>query len=112
MGIYETIERNKLKKNKKLTKSALKEANRIAKILCNEFGAKEVILYGSILKNKFNSSSDIDLAVKGLGDNYFKAFGYCIRNSEFEIDIKPYEELKDNFKKKVSQIGKIILIKN
>jgi len=35
-----------------------------------------------------------------------------MRNSTFELDVKPYEELKDNFKKKVSQIGKIILTKN
>ena len=75
MGIIEVIEKRKSKEHKKLVSDALEEANIIAKILMNKFGAKEVLLYGSLLNSDhFSNESDIDFSVKGLENNYFKAY--------------------------------------
>lgn len=106
MGICEKIEKKNLLRQRKLLKDAFKGARTIAEILKKRFGASEVILYGSIIrKNAFNNNSDIDLAVKGLEENYYRAFGYCIRNSEFELDIKIYEDMPDEYKKIVDKTG-------
>jgi len=106
MGILKNVlkERNKIRKKK--ISDALKEAKKISDILSTKFGAKEVILYGSLLEEKyFDEASDIDLAVKGLGDRYFKAYGYCLRISKFNLDIRPYEDIPQKFKDIVDKRG-------
>ena len=109
MGIIEVIEKRKFKEHKKLVSDALEEANIIAKILVNKFGAKEVLLYGSLLNSDhFSNESDIDISVKGLENNYFKAYGYCLRKSKFNIDIKAYEDMPENFRKNIRKFGKIL----
>jgi len=107
MGIYDKIKQKRTKEKKILIKNALKDATKIGCILYKKFGAKEVILYGSILdESKFTKRSDIDFAVKGLESNYFRAYGYCIRNCNFDIDIKPYEDMTEHFKNKITRYGK------
>ncbi|MEA1963821.1 MAG: nucleotidyltransferase domain-containing protein [Candidatus Aerophobetes bacterium] len=91
---------------------ALKNAEYIARILGEQFGADEVILYGSLVKEVFfDVTSDIDLAVKGLGDKYLKAYGYCLRLSEFNLDIKAYEDMPESFRKGVSSEGRCLYAK-
>lgn len=107
MGIIANIERQRNKTRSKIIKDAEKEAKNIANILVKKFGAKEVILYGSLLRKKyFDKASDIDLAVKGLGDKYFRAYGYCIRISKFNLDIRAYEDMAPRFKDTVNRNGK------
>jgi hypothetical protein len=33
-----------------------------------------------------------------MGDKYFKAYGYCLRISEFNLDIRPYRDMPKKFK--------------
>ena len=106
MGILENISGRKTALREKKVTEALKDAKKISKILAAKFGAKEVILFGSLTEGKkFDSASDIDLAVKGLKDKYLKAYGYCLRNSNFNLDIKPYEDLPQKFKAAVDKKG-------
>lgn len=92
-----------------IKKEALREAKRISNVLVKQFGAKEVILYGSLAEEKyFDVASDIDLAVKGLGDEYFKAFGYVLRMNKFDIDIRPYEDMPAAWRKKVIKEGRYL----
>jgi len=108
MGIIENAYKRRIKLRNKKIEDALKEAKNISDILVTKFGAKEVILFGSLLEKKhFDDASDIDLAVKGLGNNYFKAYGYCLRVSKFDLDIKPYEDMPPNFKRIVDDGVKI-----
>jgi len=73
MGILEVIEKRKSKEHKKLVSDALEEANTIAKILINKFGAKKVLLYGSLLNSDhFSNESDIDISVKGVENNFIE----------------------------------------
>lgn len=110
MGVLDIAYKEKEKKYLKVKNSALTEAVKIAKILCKKFGATKVMLYGSLAKNKgsFDMASDIDLAVKGLGDRYLKAYGYCLRQSEFDLDVKAYEDMPLHFKQKVDKEGRLL----
>jgi len=106
MGILENISSKKAEISRKRTSEALKEAKKISKILAGKFGAEEVILFGSLTEEKkFDSASDIDLAVKGLKNEYLKAYGYCLRNTRFNLDIKSYEDMPEKFKAVVDKKG-------
>lgn len=106
MGIIDNIIKRKSVIKKKIINSALKEANNIATILVKKFGAKEVILFGSLLEKKyFDVASDIDISVKGLGDKYYKAYGYCIRHSKFNLDIRAYEDMPASFRDDINKRG-------
>ena len=106
MGILKAALAARQEKQKELIDSALREAERVADILVKKFGATEVRLYGSLLvKKDFNEFSDIDISVKGLGEKYLKAFGYCIRMSDFDIDIRQYEDLPERIKSIIDKKG-------
>ncbi len=106
MGILKAALAVREEKQKDLIGGALKEAKRVSDILVKKFGATEVRLYGSLLEKKyFHEYSDIDLSVKGLGDKYLKALGYCIRMSDFNIDIRQYEDLPDRVKSIIDKKG-------
>lgn len=81
-------ERDRLAKLEQRRQAALDLAKEAAKLLKREFGATEVILFGSLLKNTFHETSDIDLAVIGLPENlYFQAVGYLLSLGDFEFDL-------------------------
>lgn len=107
MGIIDNIQKERDKNRQRLIEDALREADKVAKILVERFGAKEVILFGSLLDKKyFDQASDIDLAVKGLGDKYFQAYGYCLRNSKLNLDIRAYEDMNLKLKNIINERGK------
>jgi predicted nucleotidyltransferase len=112
MGILTKAYNIKKRKNLKVRKEALAEVNKIAKILAANFGAKEVLLYGSLSRPDawFDAGSDIDLAVKGLGENYFQAYGYCLRLSRYPLDLKAYEDMPAAFKSKVNKEGRSVCL--
>lgn len=109
MSIINNIFRERDKIQLRAKKAALREAKRIAYILADRFGAKEVVLYGSLAKKRyFDAASDIDIAVRGLGDKYLKAYGYCLGLSRFNLDIKVYEDMPDSFKSRVDKQGRLL----
>ncbi len=75
---------------KRLLARAMREARRAAKLLKRDFGAKRVVLFGSLAHRLwFSSRSDIDLAVWGIPpDDFFSAYG-AITNarSKFEVNL-------------------------
>ncbi|MGA1843374.1 MAG: nucleotidyltransferase domain-containing protein [bacterium] len=63
-------------------------------------------MYGSILSDKFGPHSDIDLVIKGIKvEEFYKAYAFLIKESEYEIDLKPFEEISEDFRAKVMQRG-------
>lgn len=82
--------------NERIRLEALNVARRLKDILVKEFKVDKVILFGSILQeDRFNRYSDIDLAVAGLAKRYFfRAFARLMMESEFEVDLKPVEDLE------------------
>jgi len=67
---------------------ALETATAFAHRLCTEFGATEVILFGSVLyPDRFTFRSDIDLAVRGLGPSAFLAAYGQAMDGEIPVDL-------------------------
>lgn len=75
---------------KQRQKQGLAIAQKCANFLKEKYGAKKVILFGSLLDyQKMNIHSDIDLAVMGLPEkDYFKAVGFLLEIADgFSIDL-------------------------
>lgn len=70
-------------------KKIKKDVKKAIEIL-KKYGCSEVYLFGSVVNGEFNENSDIDIAVRGLKDEYFfKAF------AELEIQLFNVIELID-----------------
>ncbi len=81
-------EQSRLETLQQRQKKGLEVAHTAARILKNEFAATQVILFGSLLRDDFHETSDIDLAVVGLPERqYFKAVARLISLSEFALDL-------------------------
>jgi predicted nucleotidyltransferase len=93
-------------KLKALKQDAMEEAQRLASLLSERFKFEAIYLHGSLLSGKFRRHSDIDLIIKGLKmEDFFKAYAFLIKESKYEIDLKPFEDLKEDFKESVLAKG-------
>lgn len=107
---YITLLKKKELENKNLQEAALKEAERLSALLKKKFECEAIYLIGSVIKEKgFSHHSDIDFVIRGLKKElFFKALALLIKNSTFDIDLKPWEELNADSKVKVEREGKIL----
>jgi len=78
-----------------------------------KYDVEKIILYGSICEREnFHKRSDIDIAVVGLQDQFFfKAFGELMMKLDFEIDLKPYEQLDLLMKDRILKKGEVIYVR-
>ena len=106
--ISERIIKNRIKKIEVRKRILQKDLKKAVNILTHHYSVRRIILFGSLTTGKIRASSDIDLIVEGLGDQFLKALGYCMRECETNIDIKPLEDLTPQFKDAVLEKGKII----
>ncbi|HAS17364.1 MAG TPA: hypothetical protein DCR39_05615 [Nitrospiraceae bacterium] len=94
------------KKRMALREDALKEVRRLVSLLSERYKFESIYIYGSILSERFARHSDIDMVIKGLKvSDFFKAHAYLIKESLYNIDLKPFEDLSEDFKKKVISGG-------
>ncbi|GAB4526187.1 MAG: nucleotidyltransferase domain-containing protein [Anaerolineae bacterium] len=92
-----------------LAGEARRDLGRIVQILREDYGVRQVILFGSLARNQFTAGSDIDLAVAGLAPaDFFTAWAEINRLSRFRIDLKPMESLYPHFRQRVLSRGEII----
>ncbi len=84
---------------------ALQEARMAAKRLAQNYEVDRIVLFGSVLiEGAFHQHSDIDLAVSGLnGEDFYRALGTLTMESQFEIDLKPLDELAGPFRRNAEQ---------
>jgi predicted nucleotidyltransferase len=76
--------------------------------LRTQFKFDEVRAFGSLVSGRFDRHSDIDLAIKGLpSEYYFKAYAFLLHALAFrhELDLKPYEDLDENMRRRVDEEG-------
>lgn len=88
---------------------ALLAARKAARLLKTEFGAKEVILFGSLARRAgFTRWSDIDLASRGIpSETYLKAMDTVLYLSpEFKIDLVELETCSPALLKSIEKEGK------
>jgi predicted nucleotidyltransferase len=97
-----------------LAKQAWEDVERIAKLLTTEFGATQIIVFGSLVQgDRFDAESDIDIAVRGIPpEDYFTALATVNRISHQWVDLKPIEVLDPHFLRKVISTGKSIYAEN
>ncbi len=88
---------------------AMIAAHKVAKLLKTEFGASEVILFGSLARRgSFSLYSDIDLAVRGIAPEKFFAASAAIERVDvnFQIDLVELETCPPAVLKKIKKDGK------
>ncbi len=99
----QAIERER---NRRLAHRARCDAGRIAAMLREKFGATRVILFGSLVTERFSAGSDIDLAVDGLAPaDYFPALAEAGKLTDFPVDLKPLGELFPHIRHRVLATG-------
>jgi predicted nucleotidyltransferase len=97
--------------NQYLAQKARKNVETIIQYLIQAFPIKKIILFGSLVKNKFTETSDIDLAVEGIPPAvYFQALAQVNALSDRWIDLKPLEDLEPNFLQRVMQTGEVLYV--
>ena len=84
-------------------------AHRAAKLLKTEFGASEVILFGSLARwGSFSLYSDIDLAVRGIAPEKFSTAAAAIEHVDvnFQLDLAELETCPPTLLKYIEKDGK------
>ena len=95
--------------NQKLAQEARKNLPPVIDYLKENFPITKIILFGSLVKGKFQETSDIDLAVAGIPpESFFQALGKVNLISARWIDLKPIEDLEPHFLKRVLQTGECL----
>ena len=104
-----SILRERADKAKALRLYAVEEARQLASLLHNQFEFEAIYLFGSVLSERFRRHSDIDMAIIGLkSKDFFKAHGFLLRESKYNIDLKPFEDMPSDMKKKILDEGEKI----
>ena len=97
--------------NQYLAQQARKNLETIIQYLIQAFPIKKIILFGSLVKNKFTETSDIDLAVEGIPPAvYFQTLAQVNALSDRWIDLKPLEDLEPHFLQRVMQTGEVLYV--
>ena len=106
-------EASEMRQAEALRRTALLEAGRAASMLAREYHIKKAVLFGSVLEpGRFRRGSDIDMAVEGLKPAlFFKACGQLMTDFDFEIDLKPLEDLKGLIRERVEK-GRVVYEKD
>ena len=107
---FSTLLKQRERKKEELRKKPLTEAKRLSLALVETFPYEKLYLFGSVLrKQAFTPHSDLDLIVKGLEEELFlKAHALLLKRSNFSVDLKPWESLKDSIKQKVRKEGMLL----
>jgi predicted nucleotidyltransferase len=88
----------------------LAQAERLAKILADEYGVERVYLFGSFAWGKVvRPDSDIDLAVEGLPPRQFlKAYGQLERATHYAFDLVPLENASSRLREQILKLGMLV----
>lgn len=96
-------------RQKRLAAEALLAVDKIKTTLIHQFGARRIILFGSLTKGRFREGSDIDVVVAGIPPGeFFPALAAVNREAEAWVDLKPWEDLDEHFRQRILATGIII----
>lgn len=95
--------------NQRMVMSARLQLVDIVTVLVQKFQVTKVIVFGSLVKNRFTAESDIDIAVEGVKKkDFFTALSEVNRLTERWVDLKPMEDLEPHFYQRVLETGECI----
>ena len=90
-------------------KSGIKDRLTIATEYLKSIGCKEIILFGSLVDEDIDESSDIDLAVSGISPRtYFKTLVEISSVVGSKVDLVTMDYVSQDFKEKIRKEGKRI----
>lgn len=85
---------------------AWQKAREVASFLREAYGARQVILYGSLARGNFRETSDIDLYVEGLAGSYWQMLAWAGRPATpFEISIICAEDALPSLQEEIAREG-------
>jgi predicted nucleotidyltransferase len=89
---------------------ALRIAHELADLLVTRYGARRVVLVGSLARGDFGLRSDIDLAAEGVPDDRFFAAGADLeaRAGGFRVDLVPLESATPAFRARAAEEGLVL----
>ncbi|NSW84579.1 MAG: nucleotidyltransferase domain-containing protein [Syntrophothermus sp.] len=89
---------------------ALEKAFEIAQMLKAKYGARKVVLFGSLVKGKYWRHSDIDIAVHGIDESrYLDAAWEASQIAlPFKVDLLPLESVAETLKRKIEDEGLVM----
>mgnify|MGYP000290273320 CR=1 FL=1 len=114
MAVYRTTARQRRARQQQVLAQrrqlAWQVAHQAAVVLKEQFGARQVWVFGSLLhETLFHLRSDIDLAAYGLDENYYRAVAHLLTLSpEIEIDLVRMEDASTTLRAWVEQEGVMI----
>lgn len=85
-------------------------AERLAEVLRDRYGARRVLLTGSLARGDFHSGSDIDLAVEGVRpDDFFRA-GAALTDDAggLAVDLVPIESASAEYLARLEREGIVL----
>jgi len=94
MILKEAIEKRQAEEIESIRANAMERAKRVAILLRKKYGAKRVILFGSLCSKAYlHERSDIDLLVEGIrsSDILRAGFDAWVVAEPFDVDIIPIE---------------------
>jgi predicted nucleotidyltransferase len=95
--------------NRRLAERARADLARIVDVLVQEFSARQVIVFGSLVRGHFGPNSDVDLAVEGVPPaDFFVALARANRLTSSWVDLKPLEDLEPRFRERVLATGEVL----
>ncbi|ERT04479.1 nucleotidyltransferase domain protein [Lyngbya aestuarii BL J] len=95
--------------NQRMVQQARSQLVDIVNVLVEKFQVTKVIVFGSLVKDKFTAESDIDLAVEGINKtDFFAALSEVNRQTDRWVDLKPIEDLDPHFRQRVFETGECI----
>ena len=108
MIFKEVLEKREAEEIESIRSDAMERAKKVAAFLKEKYGAKRVILFGSIVKSSYlHERSDIDLLVEGIkSEDFLRAGADAWKISgPFDVDIIPAEIAHKNILKKALKEG-------
>ena len=89
-----------------LKQQAWQDLKQIVSILKQTFGATRILIYGSLLNDRFSADSDIDVAVEGIPEEcFFEALASVNQYCDRWVDLKPIESLEPYFWQRIQAKG-------
>lgn len=88
---------------------AIEDAKAVAVAIANElkarFGARRVVLFGSLARGDFHEWSDLDLAVWGVSSgDYYRAVAFASGFSEaFKVDLVDAEDCSETLRRHIQE---------
>lgn len=81
----------------------------VVRELVERFGARRVVLFGSLLSGRLHERSDIDIAVEGLApERYWEALWRCSEALGHDVDLVPIEGASPALRETVEVDGEVL----